>query len=426
MTENPPSVKMRSLHETLSCFALSSIDFFIQVLHICSNMPESIVSEKSNTLLNLKIEDISRAGAGVARYAFEDGLKVVFVPYTMPGDVVLARVVSQKKRYLEAELVEILESSPDRVAPKCAVFQKCGGCAWQHIPYIRQWKIKSEGVKHALARTQAEIPEGVSLEEFPAVNPWGYRNRIQLHGQKNEGKTEIGFFARGSRQLVATDRCEIAREEINQNFSRIIQEAENISAPFKVEAEIKKEVHLSWNKKHAALGFRQVNDEQNAVLKKWVDENLSDGATVFDLYGGSGNLTLDSFFRFARVDCVDLGSPLGIENQPLNYKFFKTDVVKWLDRRANEVQKNNTNQLENLEIVLDPPREGLMEFSNKIIHSLDVLGAKKIIAIGCDADSWARDLTRFQKSGWKLKKIAVFDLFPQTPHVESGAVLIKS
>ncbi|MBS1963618.1 MAG: class I SAM-dependent RNA methyltransferase [Bdellovibrionales bacterium] len=397
-------------------------------------------------LEGLKIQDLSRGGNGVTREAMSSkGLtgekpRVLFVPLTIPGDVVTVKLVAEEKRFATAELVEITSPSPDRVKAPCSVFGKCGGCTWQHVPYAIQWKTKRDGALHALSRTDVKLP-AAPIEEFPAEDPWHYRNRIQLRARPVEGTPgdiDLGYFGRRSKALVDVARCEIAREELNDVLVETRAEAKKLldeklakgepSPEVKVEIDVLPDgtVRKAWNAKHGALGFRQVNDAQNEKLRAFVRASLSEGAHFFDLFGGAGNFSYDDADRYAFVECVDTGSPEGgFEGQPENYRFFKADVARWLDRRAKEFEKGVFKPKGPIEVVLDPPREGLGDFSHKIAGALDVLKATKIVAVGCDADSWARDLSRLAKYGWKLDRVAIVDLFPQTPHVESVAVLVR-
>lgn len=386
-------------------------------------MTSEDVSEKTHPTLSVKIEDLSRAGSGVARQITPEGRRVVFVPGTMVGDEVEVEITREEKRFVEAEVVRVIAPSQDRVTPRCAVFGRCGGCTWQHVPYEIQWQTKREGVRHALSRTQVEFT-GV-LEEFPALNPWNYRNRIQLRG--SEGT--VGFFARRSRALVPIERCEIAREELNRVLPSLQEKGRVRTGEYKIEIDVlpSGEVREAWNAPHAALGFRQVNDEQNARLQDFVQGAIPNGAHVLDLYGGNGNLSLSLSKRVAWVDCVDVGSPQGGDSsQPENFRFFKTDAPKWIDRRAHELGKGQWRLKGEGVVILDPPREGLGDQQNKIAGAIETIGVKQIIAVGCDPDSFARDVSRFQKRGWKLARLAAFDLFPQTPHIESVGVLQRN
>src|SRR5258708_35756920 len=101
-------------------------------------------------LVDLKIEDVAFGGKGVAR---EQG-KAVFVPYTIEGELVSAEIVREKKQFAEADLVEVRQSSPNRVAPECPYFGRCGGCAYQHVDYQHQLAIKWRQVRDALANRQ--------------------------------------------------------------------------------------------------------------------------------------------------------------------------------------------------------------------------------------------------------------------------------
>src|SRR5690242_443335 len=99
-------------------------------------------------LCDLRIKDIAFGGKGVAR---EQG-KAVFVPYTLEGEIVSAEIVREKKQFAEAELVEVKQSSPNRVAPQCPYLGRCGGCAYQHISYEHQLAIKWRQARDALQR----------------------------------------------------------------------------------------------------------------------------------------------------------------------------------------------------------------------------------------------------------------------------------
>lgn len=406
--------------------------------------------------------DLSRGGNGVAREETElksgdpadssheaqgsspaSVRRVVFLPLSLPGDVVTARIVSEEKRFANAEIVEIETPSPDRVKAPCAVFGKCGGCTWQHVPYAMQWNTKRDGVLHALARAGVSITEGsIPVREFPATSAYSYRNRIQLRAnlQMENGveKVTLGYYARKSKDLVNIERCEIAREELNAILLETRAEStirlrnrrpvKDRLPELKVEIDVLPDgsTRKAWDSPHAALGFRQVNDEQNDRLRGYVTENLSAKAHIFDLFGGAGNFTLKDSRRYAWVECVDTGTPEnGIDGQPSNFRFFRSDVSKWLSRREKENRQGDFIAQGPIEAVLDPPRGGLADGANRMAESLDALEVTKIIAVGCDADSWARDLSRLLAQDWKLKEVAVFDLFPQTPHVESVAVLVR-
>lgn len=362
--------------------------------------------------ITLRITDLSRGGAGVGR---DEQGQVVFVRWTAPGDLVRARIIGVKKRFIQGELIEVLEPSSLRIEPRCKVFGRCGGCDWQHLAYDLQWKKKKEGVLHALSRTQVEYTG--SWEEFPAKLQWSYRNRIQLRGQSGR----VGFYGIRSRQLVPIERCEIAREELNEKLPDIrALGAKRTEPEYKVELEVGQsgEVRDFWNARHAAGGFRQVHDEQNLLLQSWVRSHVPASRVILDLYGGAGNLSLGLASKAQEVHCVDVSVPLERSEIPRNYAFYRSSVLPWLNRKIREGMR-----LQGGVAISDPPREGLGEELTLIAEALEKLGVDTWLTVGCDPDSWARDLSRLGKRGWLLERAAVLDLFPQTHHVETMGCL---
>ncbi len=374
----------------------------------------------STTKTKLEITDLSRGGSGVARDASG---RVIFVPWAMPGDVVEVEILegkkSAKKNYAQARLLSILKPSPERVLAPCPIFTKCGGCQWQHVPYSLQWKTKSNGVKQALERVQVALPEK-SFELFPAEKIWGYRNRVQLRGYKNQ----MGFYGSGTNDLIPAEKCPIAREEINAEWEKIKAKGSLLAKPYKVEIEVTSpptslgEVGVTWNSPHAASGFRQIHDEQNEKLRLWISGVITPGQEVYDLYGGSGNLSLLLAPKMKSVECVDSYLSASKIQFPTNMTFHRSSVLSWLQKKAKSVDQATSKAA-----ILDPPRIGLSHEFSEIAQALEALGVRQLVLVGCDVDVWAKDISKFLKRKWTLQKVAVFDFFPQTPHVESAGLL---
>lgn len=358
--------------------------------------------------------------------------RAVFVHGTAPGDRVRVRITEEKKRYAQGELLEVLEPSPQRIQPRCEVFGhgvgKCGGCQWQHLPYELQWKTKVQGALHALSRVGFDSPATLPREEFSHQNPWNYRNRIQLRG----GAHGVGFYSRGSREIAPILRCEIAREEINRALPELAREAQALPAPSKVEVDVAADgsIRTTWNSRHAALGFRQVNDEQNEALKSWIHKaltpSLGQGGLLLDLYGGGGNLSLQLAPHFAKVQCVDTGAGKAEDLEvPAHFEFHARDVGRWVQKEL----KSGAKGLGSGAVILDPPREGAGEALSGVAELAGKLELRQWIAVGCDPDAWARDLWRFLQSEhgkqWRLERLAFFDFFPQTIHLESVALIAR-
>ena len=368
-------------------------------------------------MLELEIHDLSRGGAGVAK---EVSGRIVFVPFTAPGDRVRVRILEETKNYAQAELVETVRPSPLRVQPRCPVFQRCGGCEWQHLPYDYQWKTKVQGVLHSLRRVGVlGKEEPFPLEELPAERIWEYRNRIQLRGEGSQ----VGFFARSSKTLVPIERCDIARPELNALLPKVKEAGSKETREYKVELEVFEngQTAMSWNQGHAALGFRQVHEDQDRKLRTFVKSNLTAGRVIFDLYGGNGNLSLHLAEEMRQIYCVDVAAGTGFSAAlPPHFSFEKASALKWLMKFVQSHPSTHPASA-----ILDPPREGLGKDFAEIASALERLGTQEILAIGCQSDNWASDLSRWIKRGWALQKLGVLDLFPHTHHAESLAVLRK-
>ena len=155
----------------------------------------------------LTIDDIAFGGKGVARH---EG-KVVFVPFTIPGEEVSGRIVKQKKNFAEAALLAVEKSSPNRVEPRCPYFQRCGGCSYQHIDYARQLEIKSRQVAQTLQRV-GKLRDVPMHPIIASPQAYGYRNRIRVHVEDGV----VGFYAQDRHELIDIQSCAIASEKVNE------------------------------------------------------------------------------------------------------------------------------------------------------------------------------------------------------------------
>jgi len=161
----------------------------------------------------VEIEKIVYGGRGMGRI---NG-KVVFVPFTAPGDRVRVQVLRQKKDYSEAGLQNVEQESPLRVKPFCGLFGKCGGCQYQHISYRHQLQLKEKGVRDSLLH----LKEGKNLEVLPVIpcsHDRGYRIRAQFKGGLTDKREVLGFFGLKSHQLVEVRQCPLLHPLANEIF----------------------------------------------------------------------------------------------------------------------------------------------------------------------------------------------------------------
>jgi 23S rRNA (uracil1939-C5)-methyltransferase len=364
----------------------------------------------------IKIHDLARGGSGVGK--LENGA-VVFVPFTAPGDEVEIKILENNKRYSEAACTEIVTASSERVTPPCPVFEKCGGCSWQHINYDLQFETKKKGVLQALKRAGIDAST-LALDEIPAKNHYAYRNRIQLHGDPE--RKIIGFYAHKAKEIISIDHCPITRQEINDQLLPLARIGfEQFQAPFKLEIEVNAhgKIKHAFNEAHGAFGFRQVNDEQNEKLKDWVKANVVSAPLLLDLYGGHGNLSLPLLDQFQEIRCIDVSVPEK-KSPSAHFHFVKSDVRKWARAGASD-----QTQRKAASVILDPPRSGLGADFSEIEGELSRHRLHSVVLVSCDVDSFVRDTQHFLKKGYRLARLGVLDIFPQTPHVESLALFFK-
>lgn len=145
--------------------------------------------------LELEIEGWTSKGEGLAYFAVGDGdLRLVAVPFTLPGDRVSAQVGPRKKGKHQGRLLKVLQKGPDRVEAHCAHFGACGGCRWQHVPYEKQLEQKEGWIRSALER----VPCDDEIQWAPILGcapPWHYRNKMEFtFSQNRERERFLGLL----------------------------------------------------------------------------------------------------------------------------------------------------------------------------------------------------------------------------------------
>src|SRR5215813_14177530 len=234
---------------------------------------------------DLKIEDVAFGGKGVGR---EHG-KTVFVPYTIKGEIVSAEIVREKKQFAEAELVEVKRSSPDRVAPQCPYFGRCGGCAYQHIGYEHQLAVKWRQVRDALQRI-GKLKDVPMRPIIPSPKPYAYRNRITVHALDGV----IGFFRRDSHRLIDVERCPISRDEVNRALAELRKQKSV------------REGHYALRTASEPRVFSQVNDEVAQALRNLIVDLVPPNQDLLiDAYCGGGFFAKALLYNFGRVIGID-------------------------------------------------------------------------------------------------------------------------
>jgi 23S rRNA (uracil1939-C5)-methyltransferase len=358
-------------------------------------------------LVDLKIEDVAFGGKGVAR---EQG-KAVFVPYTIQGELVSAEIVREKKQFAEAELVEVKQTSPNRVAPQCQYFGRCGGCAYQHIDYEHQLAIKWRQLRDALQRI-GKLKDVPMRPIVPSPRQYAYRNRITVHAQDGV----IGFFRRDSHRLIDIECCPISSEEVNRALAEL-REQKHV-----------RDGHYTLRSASEPRVFSQINNEVAQALRDLIIDLVPPNQELLiDAYCGAGffaKALLDKFVRVIGIDWDRFAIAAAKQNASENETYIAGDVETELQKvgavrlnrpaRGNDTSTGRLRSIAPTTIIIDPPATGLAEGVRKAITDL---APETLIYVSCNPPTLARDLKELQDK-FAINSITPLDMFPQTAEIE--------
>ncbi len=394
--------------------------------------------------IKLKILDLVYPGKGLARV---EGC-VVFIRGVLPGEVVTARIIKQRKNYAVAELISIEEPSPFRIEPICPLAGTCPGCSYQHIDYEEELRIKEAQFINLLQRI-GHIEEPPCLPAVPSPLPLGYRNKITLHAScdftisaAKGHRTSLGYFALDNRSVIDIPSCPLAVDDINHQLQKLrgdrkfisgLNDGQNLSlrytrtdgTVFWAEGTHPENTRLT---EETCLGsiqvsyksFFQVNIQIADALIERVMEIISEiqPAAVIDLYCGVGLFALAA--GKAGVPAV-----LGIDRNKSairaarrNAKNLDLPGLRFEMMTARDGLKFGLKPLESGEttLIVDPPRAGLPK---EIISLIVEYKPAAVIYISCAPDTLARDAARLSPAGYRIKDTRIFDMFPRPPYFES-------
>jgi 23S rRNA (uracil1939-C5)-methyltransferase len=389
------------------------------------------------------IEAVAFGGDGVARH---DGY-VLFVPDVIPGERVRARITAAKRSYGRGVPVRIVEPSADRIEPRCGVYGVCGGCQYQHVSYERSLEFKEQQLKEVALRIGGLVIDDTCDPIRPAPEAYGYRTAVSL-GVRNSGNAwEAGYFARDNETFVPISQCPIASEEINQVLAKIHSvlghldhpdQIKNITiksagkenlfypgyrGPFRFQPDEVLVYRLGQLVFHfGPTTFFQVNHAMIPVLLDLVGEGLHPGMdeTLLDLYAGVGLFSIALAKRYRQVFGIETGREAvtcfqeNIEaNNLRNVTVIRGTVEGTIEDARREMGGRRVS------VVVDPPRMGLKD---DVIRFLIEAPVGRLVYVSCDPATLARDIKRLAPS-YRLRKITPIDMFPQTKHMETVAVL---
>ncbi|MDT7811651.1 MAG: rRNA (uracil1939-C5)-methyltransferase [Acidobacteriaceae bacterium] len=431
--------------------------------------------------MKLQIEKTVYGGAGLAHQTEGEGAgETVFVPFTLPGEIVEAHLLEQKHAFGEASLVQIVTASEDRVAPRCAHFGQCGGCHYQHAAYPAQVQMKVAILQETLERA--------GLPALPAIQahigePWAYRNRTRLRIEELEASPRVGYNRRGSNEFLAIHECPISAPLVWRAAEALLQVAFENSTPARllrgaVEVEFfttgdEEKLQMTLFVRKAQPGLNPLCERMQELVPELAGADISllssssqrrvrrphtleswgaDGLN-YHVAGENYWISRGGFFQVNRflVDKLvrivtagrrgavawDLYAGVGLFSRALARTFqqvvaveaaandlprsFKGPGKRAVETTTVEFLRSAVIQRERPElIVMDPPRAGV---GAEVCALLARISSPQIVYVSCDPVTLARDLKLLVAAGYDIAAIHMVDMFPQTFHLETVIIL---
>jgi 23S rRNA (uracil1939-C5)-methyltransferase/tRNA (uracil-5-)-methyltransferase len=369
-------------------FKVARIACFVELMGM--DVPKNFVAEpfSYHEEVEFTVESLTNLGMGVGRV---DGW-VVMVPFVIPGERVRVRIFRNFTNYSEADIVEVLEASPDRVEARCGLYQTCGGCQYQHIDYTRQLAEKTRHVEELMQKI-GEIDHPVEMA-IGSPKVYHYRSKITPHYNRpnRDGSQPIGFLRHGRRnQIVDVPQCPIATEAINDALPEARDEARRAGGKKR-------------RQRGGTLLLRDVVEgivtEPQAIVSERVGE-LTFQFKVGEFFQNN------PFILPQMVDYVWAQA---------NAKICGIKNARFLIGKAEAIFNGLQFPAKTTAMVIDPPRKGCDEsFRQQLLQ----FRPQRVVYVSCDPATQARDLKQFIEGGYKITRIQPFDLFPHTRHIEN-------
>jgi 23S rRNA (uracil1939-C5)-methyltransferase len=438
------------------------------------------------------IEKLVYGGDGLARVPAigdERRGKTVFVPYVLPGEVVEAKVVEERKGYTRAELLDVQQPAPERIAPVCPHFGVCGGCHYQHADYTAQLNYKRQILQETILRgAKVELPQ----IEAHGSEPYGFRNRTRMKIAV-EPEVALGYYRHGSHELEAVRHCPISSPLINKALAVLWELAPEMAAYPSLrevqffanhdDSELLVELFIHHATTPVLLAkFAKLLRERMAEIAGVAvfasgasDGDLEDGnveatrrlsragvphiegspSMVYKVGSYSYRVSAGSFFQTNRfmaaklVELVtanrsgraalDLFAGGGLFTLPMSRNFERITSVEiaqnsFDDLNANAAVPHIQAVHSTTEDYLKAAR-GRWDFAivdppraglgERVAKALVGLAIPRVAYVSCDPATLSRDLVTLLAAGYHVEEAHMVDLFPQTYHMESVLHLVR-
>ena len=430
---------------------------------------------KINREFDLLITDLLHDGRGVGRV---DG-KAIFVDGALPGETVRARQTGRNRHFDEAQTLEVLVASPDRVVPRCPHFGVCSGCVLQHLHQDKQIAAKQHVLLENLTRI-GHVEAAQVLEPLTDA-AWGYRRkgRFSVRFVEKKGRTVVGFRELNPRFVAELTECHTVVPALGMRVAEIAALVDSLEGKRGIP-----QIEFIAGDGPVALIFRHLEPLVAADVDRLLAFAQASGFAIFLQPGGADSVhalwpqRIDLAFAIPAYDLSLAFRPLDFiqVNAGLNQKMIAR-AMELLDpqpadrvldlfcglgnftlplaRRAGQVvgvegdgalvararENASRNGLENVQfhaadlakdlasepwmvqgfdkLLIDPPRAGAAE----VLAQLPLKGIGRIVYVSCHPGSLARDAGFLvHERGYSLKAAGAMDMFPQTAHVESIAL----
>jgi hypothetical protein len=345
--------------------------------------------------------------------------KVVFIPFSLPDEKLKIEIVNEKKNYINARVVEVLEPSPARITPRCQYFYLCGGCNMQMAKDEMQRFLRCESVKDTFFKFHIEAPIEVVFDK-----DWEYRARFQFHIHEKK----LSFLGEKSSSFVPITDCPVACKEIRAYLKTSlifddVKEGDRIhvfACNGKVFSDLQDEnVSLNILNKHFSFSPKAFFQSNLGMLEKLItilDKNIMRGERLLDFYSGVG--TFSSFFvdKFEELHLVE-HNKASLEMAKINLG--QSDARKQF---FHAISSENWAFLKEAKLffdvaIVDPPRQGIDKRSMDWFCKKHV---RKLFYVSCDPVTFSRDaFVLITQGGYRLEKYYLLDFYPQTHHIES-------
>lgn len=397
-------------------------------------------------MFEVKIEKLDNQGRGICYV----NNKITFVENALPDEQVKIRLTKESKKYNEAEVIEYLITSKDRVESPCPYFKECGGCELLNLSYENTCKYKKEKLENILSK-YANIKTKVEI--VTSKKNLNYRNKITL--KVENGK--YGYYAPKTHKLVHIDNCLLAESATNKfikdidklnvkNGEIIVRSNYNSELLIWIKSSSKVKPNISYLKsKHKIVGillndqllegdtsfieiinhqlftvsydsFFQVNRDICSKLFNLINKHINDNQTILDLYCGVGTLGINSSRNAKKAFGIEIVKN-AVLNAITNSKINKRDNIYYMLGDVSTCLPKIKDKVDT--IIVDPPRAGLDKVTKDTIIKFN---PTKIIYVSCDPMTLARDLKELS-SYYNIIEVKGLDMFPHTHHIETFCVL---